>query len=287
MKRLPRAHLPVEAFTHPGMSGKTNEDRYAVAAFQGRTEQPVLFAVLSDGIGGHLAGEVAAELTVNYIVDSVGASDGADPLGTMQSAIYTASQAIAARGASDEEQHGMGSTCACAWVEGRRLYAVHIGDTRIYLLRDGRIQRLTIDHTWVQEAMEKGIINAEQARRHPNVHVLQRHLGSVELPQVDARLVLQPGETDEQARANQGLLLRPRDVLLMCTDGLTDMVWDDEILRLITTRNSLKSAAEDLVARANERGGHDNITVILMGLPREAPDGSRTRKGFMQNLLGR
>lgn len=285
MKRLQRAHLPVEAFTHPGMSGKTNEDRYAVAAFEGSAGQPVLFAILSDGIGGHLAGEVAAELTVNYIVDSVAGSDGADPLEIMQSAIHTASQAIAARSASEEEQHGMGSTCACVWVEGRRLYAVHIGDTRIYLVRGGKIQRLTIDHTWVQEAMEKGLINAEQARRHPNVHVLRRHLGSVELPDVDARLTLQPGEGDEQARGNQGLQLHSKDIVLMCTDGLTDMVWDDEILRLITTRNSLKSAAEDLVARANERGGHDNITVVLIGVPKERSNGSR-RKGFIENLFG-
>lgn len=286
MKRRSRSHLKVEAYTHPGLSGKTNEDRYAVNAFANAAGEPVLFAVLSDGIGGHRAGEVAAELTVNYIVDSVASSKGDDPLEIMQSAIHTASQAIASRSAGNPEQEGMGSTCACVWVQAGRLYAVHIGDTRIYLVRGGAIRRLTIDHTWVQEAMEKGIINAEQARRHPNVHVLRRHLGSVELPDVDFRLVLQDGQSDEQARENQGFHLQAGDILLMCTDGLTDLIWDDEILRLITTRNSLKSAAEDLVARANERGGHDNITVILMGVPNTARDKNRQSKGFIKNLLG-
>jgi protein phosphatase len=117
------------------------------------------------------------------------------------------------------------------------------------------------------------------------VHVLRRHLGTVDLPKVDTRLHLAPGETDEQARHNQGAHLLPGDILLLCTDGLTDMVWDDEILRLITTRNSLRSAAEDLVARANERGGHDNITVALVGVPRPAP-AERKKRGFLSKILG-
>ncbi len=285
MKRVERSHLKVEAFTHPGMSGKTNEDRYAVVAYAGETGEPILFAVLSDGIGGHKAGEVAAELTVSYIVEGVSKSKGDEPLEIMQAAIHSASEAIASHSASKAEQEGMGSTCACVWVEGSRLYAVHVGDTRIYLVRQGKIQRLTIDHTWIQEAMDRGIINADQARSHPNVHVLRRHLGSVELPHVDFRLTLRPGENDEDARRNQGFLLEPKDIVLMCTDGLTDLIWDDEILRLITTRNSLKSAAEDLVARANERGGHDNITVILIAVPKPVPAEAQRRKGFLRNLL--
>ena len=286
MKRVERSHLKVEAVTHPGLVGKKNEDRFAVVAFASETATPILFAVLSDGIGGHRAGEVAAELAVNYIVEGAGESNGRDPLEIMQSAIHSASEAIASRSASKAEQEGMGATCACVGVEGDRRFAVHVGDTRIYLVRGGKIQRLTIDHTWVQEAMEKGIINADQARNHPNVHVLRRHLGSVELPEVDVRLITRPGETDEEARQNQGFMLRPRDILLMCTDGLTDLIWDDEILRLITTRNSLKSAAEDLVARANERGGHDNITVILIGVPKARPPDAERKKGFFQNFLG-
>ena len=278
MNRSQSNHLNVAALTHAGMVGKNNEDRYTVSSYIGQEDRPVLFAIVSDGIGGHRAGEVAAELTVNYILQKISESDGKRPLEIMENAIHSASQAIASRSASQEDQYGMGATCACLWVEGHRLYTAYIGDSRIYLIRDGKIQRLTVDHTWVQEAIEKGLITPEQARDHPNVHVIRRHLGSVELPDVDFRLRLSPEDDDEQAIKNQGAFLKPGDVLLMCTDGLTDLIWDDEILRLVTTRNTLKSAAGDLVAQANERGGYDNITVVLIGVPREKPAGPQKKK---------
>jgi len=286
MNRSQRNHLNVAALTHAGMVGKNNEDRYTVSSYTGQEDRPVLFAIISDGIGGHRAGEVAAELTVNYILQKISESDGKRPLEIMENAIHSASQAIASRSASQEDQYGMGATCACLWVEGHRLYTAYIGDSRIYLIRDGKIQRLTVDHTWVQEAIEKGVITPEQARDHPNVHVIRRHLGSVELPDVDFRLRLSPEDDDEQAIKNQGAFLKPGDILLMCSDGLTDLIWDDEILRLVTTRNTLKSAAGDLVAQANERGGYDNITVVLIGVPREKPAGPQKKKGFLHDLLG-
>jgi protein phosphatase len=285
MKRSPHPHLHVAALSHAGMVGKNNEDRYAVSSYVSESNRPVIFAIVSDGIGGHRAGEVAAELAVNYIVEKISASDGRQPLAIMESAIHTASQVIASHSASKTDQSGMGATCACAWIEGDRFYSVHVGDSRVYLIRDREIHRLTVDHTWVQEAIEKGIITPEQARDHPNVHVIRRHLGSVELPDVDFRLRLSDEEGDEQAKARQGMPLRPGDILLMCTDGLTDMIWDDEILRVITTRNSLKSAAEDLVSHANERGGHDNITVILIGVPREGFVPPQKKKGFLDSLF--
>lgn len=284
MIRTQRPHLGVATNTHPGLSGKTNEDRLAAAGFQSAAGIPILFVVISDGIGGHRAGEVAAELTVNRIVQEVSKSDGLHPLQIMEDAIHAASQAIAEGSASRADQAGMGSTCACVWVEGSRLFTAYVGDSRIYLVRDGRIHCTTVDHTWIQEAIEKHIITPEQAHGHANSHVLRRHLGSVELPDVDTRLRLLPGESDEQARGNQGLPLLPGDALLLCTDGLTDKVWDDEILHLITTRNALKSAAEDLVDRANERGGHDNTTVVLIGVPRHAP-AVNAKRGFLRRVL--
>jgi PPM family protein phosphatase len=286
MNRSQRPHLNVAALSHAGMSGKNNEDRYAIASYLGENEIPVLFAIVADGIGGHRAGEVAAELAVNYIVEKVSESNGNKPLDIMESAIHTASQAIAARSASKAEQHGMGSTCACVWIEGDKLYTTYVGDSRIYLIRDGKIQRLTVDHTWVQEAIEKGIILPEQARDHPNVHVIRRHLGSVELPLVDFRLRLSNDDDNEKAQKNQGTTLRANDVLLICTDGLTDLVWDDEILRVVTTRTSLKSVAEDLVAQANERGGHDNITAILLGVPKEGIALPQKKKNLFEQLFG-
>ncbi len=287
MNRTQHSHLNVAALSHAGVAGKNNEDRFAISSYLTEGGKPVLFAVVSDGIGGHRAGEVAAELAINYISETVSQSNGKNPIQIMESGIHTASQAIAARSASKEDQHGMGATCACVWIEGQNLFIAYVGDSRIYLVRDGSIQRLTIDHTWVQEAIDRGIITPAQAHDHPNVHVIRRHLGSVELPDVDFRLRLNGTEDTQQAHDNQGTPLKPGDIVLICTDGLTDTVWEDEIQRLILTRNSLQSAAEDLIAQANERGGHDNITVLLIGVPRlDATQPAKRKRGFFDGLLG-
>lgn len=287
MIRSTLAHLHVSALSHPGMSGKNNEDRYAVSSFQLSREdaRPSVFAVVADGIGGHRAGEVAAELGVNYITMGVGESNAKKPLKILETAIQEASQAIAAHSAGKNEEEGMGSTCACAWVIENRLYTAYVGDSRIYLLRGRQIQRLTVDHTWVQEAYEKGIITAEQMRDHPNVHVIRRYLGGVKLPEVDFRLQIEDEESREESESNQGFHLEPGDTILLCTDGLTDLVWDDEILKVIRSKRDLKQAAEALVNLANQRGGHDNITVVLMSMPR-LEDTEKRRSGIIGWLLG-
>jgi serine/threonine protein phosphatase PrpC len=269
MIRTQRAHLNVEAQTHAGMTGKNNEDRYAVTSFvlEENNRLPVLFAVLADGIGGHRAGEVAAELAVNHIMQVVAKSDGRNIRQTIEEAVTDASNAIAAHSASNENLKGMGATCALAWIIGDRLYTAYVGDSRIYLMRTGRIQQLTVDHTWVQEAIEKGIITPELAREHPNVHVIRRYLGSPEPPDPDFRLKFFGGEGDQQAEENQGVQLLPDDVLLLCSDGLTDLVWNDEILETVRTRANIKEAARALIDLANSRGGHDNITVVLVSVP--------------------
>ncbi len=270
MIRSTLAHLHVAALSHAGMSGKNNEDRYAVSSFQLSREdaRPSVFAIVSDGIGGHRAGEVAAELGVNYITMGVAESNAKKPTKILETAIHDASQAIAAHSAGRDEEEGMGATCACVWVIENRLYTAYVGDSRIYLLRGKQIQRLTIDHTWVQEAYEKGIITTEQMRDHPNVHVIRRYLGGIKLPDVDFRLRIDNEESNEESENNQGFHLEPGDTILLCTDGLTDLVWDDEILKIIRSKKDIKHAAEALVNLANERGGHDNITVVIMSMPR-------------------
>jgi protein phosphatase len=227
----------------------------------------VLFAVLADGIGGHRAGEVAAELAVNHVMQVVAKSDGKNIRETIVDAVTEASNAIAAHSASNENLKGMGATCALAWVIGDRLYTAYVGDSRIYLMRGGRIQQLTVDHTWVQEAIEKGILTPELAREHPNVHVIRRYLGSPEPPEPDFRLKFFDGEGDRQAEENQGVQLLPDDVLLLCSDGLTDLVWNDEILETVRTKSSIREASRALIDLANSRGGHDNITVVLVSIP--------------------
>jgi protein phosphatase len=268
------------------MSGKNNEDRFAVATYQlGKNDpRPAALAVVCDGIGGHRAGEVAAELAVQHVSNGVGASNGEAPLKTLQNAIEDASQAIAAHSAGKSDELGMGATCVCAWVIGNQLFTAYVGDSRLYLLRGKHIRRLTKDHSWVQEAMDRGILTERQARDHPNVHVIRRHLGSIKLPQVDLRLYIEGSETDEQALRNQGYALAAGDTLLLCSDGLTDLVEDHELATTVRGQADLKAAAAALVQLANQRGGHDNITVILMSMPRKQESGWDKLASVAKNL---
>ncbi|MCS6993247.1 MAG: protein phosphatase 2C domain-containing protein [Anaerolineales bacterium] len=268
MIRTDRSHLYVAARSHPGMSGKNNEDNFAVSAYfvSKMNPTPSVFAIVSDGIGGHSAGEIASELVVNLISEAVEKREGGHPVAVFQNSFYRASEAIFAQAEQDPARKGMGATAACAWVIGLQLYIAYAGDSRIYLIRGNSIQQLTRDHTWVQEALEKGIIDNEGLKSHPNLHVIRRYLGSSEPPEPDLRLFLSPNDTDARARANQGMLLEPGDVILLCTDGLTDLVEAQEIRQALNGR-TLAQTAEALIALANERGGHDNITVVLLGVP--------------------
>jgi protein phosphatase len=288
MKRTSRAHLNVEAQTHAGMSGKNNEDRYAVASFVlgPRDPTPVIFAVLADGIGGHKAGEVAAELAVNHIMEVVAKSDGRHTRRTIEDAVADASNAIAAHSSSDENFKGMGSTCATAWIIGEKLHTAYVGDSRIYLIRGGRIQQMTVDHTWVQEAIEKNVLTPEAAREHPNVHVIRRYLGSPVPPEPDFRMKLFNDESNEHAEGNQGMQLKPNDALLLCSDGLTDLVWNDEILEVVRSKPSLKEAANALIELANSRGGHDNITLILISIPADFKLNEKKQTDWLPWILG-
>lgn len=279
-------HLHIAALSHAGMSGKNNEDRYEISSFQLSEEnpRPSVFAVVADGIGGHKAGEIAAELAVNYIAKRVTDSNAKKPAKILEQAIHDASLVISQRASENEDQKGMGATCACAWVIEKNLYTAYVGDSRIYLLRENQIQRLTIDHTWVQEAFEKGIITAEQMYDHPNQHVIRRHLGGAKLPEVDFRLRVDNTENREESENNQGFLLETGDTILICSDGLTDLVWDDEINNIICSKEDINAAAESLVGLANERGGHDNITVVLMAVPDE--NGVKKKPGILDWILG-
>lgn len=268
MIRQEQSPIPIAAGTHPGMKGKNNEDRYGVSAFvlSNLDRRPVVLAVLSDGIGGHRAGEVASEIAVNQISAVVAASDASRPVETLIAAVQQASMAIQSQATQNSEQTGMGATCACAWVIGDRLYTATVGDSRVYLLRGGRIQRLSIDHTWLQEAVDQGLLTVEQTLGHPNAHVIRRYLGSAVPPEVDVRLRMDDDEDDERAEANQGTQLLPGDRLVLSSDGLTDLVQDEEILKAYTEQPP-EVATQTLIDLANARGGHDNITIVTLQMP--------------------
>lgn len=271
-----RAHMRVAAGTHPGMSGKNNEDRYAVSAFhlehaklENGEPVPALLAIVSDGIGGHRAGEVAAEMAVETISRAIAASAPQHPEAILFEAVIEASEAIYEKSEEEDQQRGMGATCACAWIIGDRLYIVTVGDSRIFLVRGERILQLSTDHTWIQEALEQGAITPEEARGHPNAHVIRRYLGSRSTVLPDLRLRLRPGESDEQAEKNQGLRLKKGDQVLLCSDGLTDLVDAEEVLAAVSSL-PLQEAVDSLIALANERGGHDNITLVALQAPPKA-----------------
>ncbi|MEJ2758938.1 MAG: protein phosphatase 2C domain-containing protein [Anaerolineales bacterium] len=261
------AHLRIAAATDPGMKGKNNEDQYSVTAFKlpGTPPKSVLFAIVADGIGGHRAGEVAADIAVEIISDKVAFSDGSQPVETMQTAILQASQAINTQGNQKADQIGMGTTVVCVWIEDEKLYAAHVGNSRLYLLRAKKLYQLNIDHTWVKEAVDAGALTPEQARSHPHANIIRRYLGSPTPPDVDLRM--RTDRSSIYSEANQGFRLRPGDRLLLCSDGLNDMVADQRIAEELKIEDLHESAAE-LINAANLRGGKDNITVILLEVPR-------------------
>lgn len=267
MIRKTQSRYPVTAQSHPGMSGKNNEDRFGVTAFQlsKNNPTPVLVAVLSDGVGGHKAGEVAAELAVNQIMDTVAESKGEHPVQVIETGIHRASNAIYAESQKDNGKQGMAATVAVTWMIGHRLFTATVGDSRIYLIRGNRIQQLNTDHTWIQEALDNNILTPDQVEGHPNRHVIRRYLGGPNPPDVDFRMRLNQGENDQQSIQNQGVALQTGDRLILTSDGLTDLVNDAEILAAFDVEANL--AVENLIDLANQRGGHDNITIISFEIP--------------------
>ncbi len=267
MKQVERAHLAVAALTDEGRRGKKNEDRFAVSAYRRKDRQstPALLAVIADGIGGHRAGEVAAEMAVNLISAHVaGSTEDTPPADVLRGAMQNASQAIYKHAAATPGREGMGATCAIAYVIGSRLFAANVGDSRIYLLRDRQLTQLSTDHTWIKEALDNGLLNEEQIHGHPNAHVIRRFLGSAKPPEAAVRLELDGGDKD--GSNGSGILLQPDDILLLCSDGLTDLVSDEEINATLSAQ-PIEAAARGLIDLANQRGGHDNITLIVLQTP--------------------
>jgi PPM family protein phosphatase len=268
---IEHAHLHIAAATHPGMKGKSNEDRYSVTAYRATSDDhtPSVLALLADGIGGHRAGEVAAQVAVENINKFVANSPTSQPTQVLKQALTHTSQIILNLSKEDPSLTGMGTTCVCAWVIGDRLYGASVGDSRLYLQRGTNLICLTTDHTWVQEALAQGTLTPDQVKGHPNAHIIRRFLGSMNAINPDMRLRLSPAESDNQAETHQGLRLSPGDRLMLCSDGLTDLVTDEEILDILRTRQ-LELSPVQLINLANQRGGHDNITVVAMEIPQPA-----------------
>jgi protein phosphatase len=261
-------HLTAVGQTHTGKRRTQNEDRFTIQSFRLEGEQNGVLVIVADGIGGHQAGEIAAQYTVDTIMSSMGSFTGSDPVPALEAAVIEAGRIVSEAASEQTEQEGMGSTVALAFVIEDRLYTSTVGDSRIYLLRKGRLRQVSTDHTWVQEAIEYDILTPEEAHGHPQAHVLRRHIGGKELPEPDFRLRLRDGESDADALSNQGTQLLDDDRVLLCTDGLTDMVPDIEIYNALVAMHP-QQAVEHLIERALRAGGNDNITIAVIAIPKQ------------------
>ena len=247
--------------TDKGKSRDHNED--AIAFFEasatdiGGLSAPIHVAVVADGIGGAAGGQQAS-LTAVEIIERTMRGMGNAIEQRLGDAVGAANGAIFEAALKDSALAGMGTTVVVAAIYEGSLYLAHAGDSRAYLLRGGTLYQLTTDHTWVEEAVSAGRISEEEAKRHPNRHVVRRYLGSEAVIDIDQRIQSPSGPS------LFSLPLHPNDTILLCTDGLTDLVSDEALQEIITDHPQPQAASQALVDAANDAGGTDNITAALM-----------------------
>jgi protein phosphatase len=241
--------MRISAATDVGLRREHNEDSYAVwaPADAGERERRGDLLIVADGMGGSAAGEVASRTAVATVLDRFRAGEG-DAGETLLHALEQAHVLVHHLSRTEPDMTGMGTTCTAVAIRGDRLWYAHVGDSRAYLLRGGQLRQLTADHSLVAQLVEQRIMSPEQARVDPRRNVLIRSMGVGEAIEVDHGSL-------------EGRLLEG-DTLLLCTDGLHGLVTDDEIVQRMDVPD-LDHACSDLIALALERGGHDNVTVIL------------------------
>jgi protein phosphatase len=290
--------IVIGALTDAGRSGKNNEDNFVVFESQvggkegatGWATVPVL--MVADGIGGNVAGETASQMAVDTFREAFLHAQSPSLSQRLVEALESANSAIYQKTLEQPNLQGMGTTVVAAALLRERLYVAHAGDSRAYLIRKGKAYQLTLDHTWAQEAIEAGRLTAAQAREHPNRHVIKRYVGIAPTVEVDPLLVdinrgpLDPDQIQSWPKSDH-LDLQADDTLLLCSDGLTDVVSDKEIEQTVT-RNQPQEAARKLIELANKAGGPDNITVLILqrrqpGAPVAKPRG---RSPVMAAILG-
>jgi PPM family protein phosphatase len=208
-----------------------------------------IFAIVADGMGGHRAGEIASELAVKLVKQNYYSNDSQELPLALVAAFEAANRTIYQLSVNNKAYQGMGTTCTALVLHQGKAYCAHIGDSRLYLLRDERLLQLTEDHSVVMGMVKAGIISAEEAQHHPDRHVISQALG------INSQVEISSWDTP--------LSVREGDLFLLCSDGLYDLVENEEMKKIIRSQN-LTSACEKLIAIAKERGGYDNISVVLL-----------------------
>ncbi len=207
---------------------------------------PNLF-IVADGMGGHKAGDLASRLTVETIVDMVESLEEKDPITLMGKAIHRANEVILGKAKEAEEFNGMGTTVVVACIKDNMLYVANVGDSRLYVINK-EITQITRDHSLVEELVSMGQLERKDARNNKNKNIITRAVGGMKVVMADYFEIR----------------LQEKDMILMCTDGLTNMVEDEEIMGLVKQKASIETRVENLIKSANNHGGRDNIGVILV-----------------------
>jgi serine/threonine protein phosphatase PrpC len=230
--------------TDVGRKRTHNEDYFGHFKTSGE-----ILAIVADGMGGHASGEIASRMAVE-IINEIYSKERADKDGleALKSAFQVANFTILQKSLEQEGLNGMGTTATALVLEDDQALVGHMGDSRAYLFRDATVSQLTKDHSLVERMVDQGLLNREEANRHPQRNVIYKTLG-----------VNMDGEVDLLGP----IPIRINDIFLLCSDGLTNLVTDQELLEIVT-KESPQTACETLIQLANQRGGHDNITVQIL-----------------------
>ena len=238
--------MRIYSATDVGQKRKMNQD-YVFASSDPIGNLPNLF-VVADGMGGHNAGDYASSHAVSVVVEEIRQDRDFNPVKVIRHAIESANREIIEQAQKDEKLKGMGTTMVVSTIVGQYAYVANVGDSRLYVA-NRELQQITRDHSLVQEMVRMGELNAEEARNHPDKNIITRALGAERTVDVDFF----------------DLKLEPGNVVLMCSDGLSNMVEDDRIGEIISdTDRDLQERGQALISEANRNGGKDNIAIVLI-----------------------
>lgn len=231
--------------TDIGIKRSTNQD-YVFETVDSVGKLPNLF-IVADGMGGHKAGDIASRCAVETAISNINDSKEKDPISILDKAIKTANTAVITKAKSDGSLEGMGTTMVMATITDKSVYIANVGDSRLYFIND-EIHQITRDHSYVEEMVSLGEIDKEQARNHIKKNIITRAVGVEEKVEADFF----------EIQYTKG------DYVLMCSDGLTNMLEDEEIKNIIISADSIDKKVNNLISKANENGGQDNIAVVLV-----------------------
>ena len=244
----------VHGFSDTGRVRQSNEDSFAIVLPPMLSEGIDALLIVADGMGGHAGGSLASRIVVETVVSAFSRGVSEPHAGSLaglserlRDAIRGANDAVRAATHEDRSLRGMGSTATVVAISGGHLVLGHVGDSRAYLARMGSIQQISQDHGFVAQQVRDGILSASQAEHHSQKNVLLRAIGGGQSVEVDSFIIK----------------LEPSDVVIVCSDGLSNLVSDQEMLGVVTTYGQPQVAAEALVAGANERGSPDNVTAVV------------------------